>query len=297
MFRKNVQQPVFIVPSHRPFHWPTFGEAGIGTTWKVQNVTITVMAASPPVFIFDGFISDEEAEAARERSLDPKRPEKLQESTTGFSTNAKNNRKSGLRTSMNGWDTGSPFFSSMMTRMFHALGMESDRSAFDGLQVVRYTTKQAYVKHSDHFSITTNDRFNWDPSTPGGSNRYATIFVYLHDMQDSDGGQTVFNHAKVFNKNPPFDRDPSILEQGRQRARDLFDDADWELGLSMECLDEDILAVLPKRGRASMFYHQDPMTGQMHHKLAEHGACPILSEEGLKWGMNAWIWNGPRYLA
>ena len=64
---------MFIVPSHRPFHWPTFGDAGIGTTSHVQNITITVMAASPPVFIFDEFISHEEAEAARERSLNPDR--------------------------------------------------------------------------------------------------------------------------------------------------------------------------------------------------------------------------------
>lgn len=52
-----------------------------------------------------------------------------------------------------------------------------------GLQVLRYEPKQAYVAHSDYFETHTSSDFNWDPMN-GGSNRFATVFLYLSDVED-----------------------------------------------------------------------------------------------------------------
>ena len=46
-------------------------------------------------------------------------------------------------------------------------------------------------------------------------------------------------------------------------------------------------------GRAIIMYGASPRTGVLREDHAMHGACPVL-DDAEKWGLNVWIWNGPR---
>ena len=45
----------------------------------------------------------------------------------------------------------------------------------------------AYIPHHDWFDAAADAKWNFDPAT-GGSNRFATVFLYLNDVEE--GGQT-----------------------------------------------------------------------------------------------------------
>ena len=52
----------------------------------------------------------------------------------------------------------------------------------DGIQIIRYEKGQAYVAHHDYYPLRHAAKGHaWDP-TKGGSNRFATIFLYLSDV-------------------------------------------------------------------------------------------------------------------
>lgn len=67
----------------------------------------------------------------------------------------------------------------------------------DGLQVLRYNLTTAYIQHMDYMSDRTGGKvgtFNYD-STRKGGNRFATILLYMTDLEDGAGGETVFPNA------------------------------------------------------------------------------------------------------
>merc|ERR1719491_2914979 len=76
------------------------------------------------------------------------------------------------------------------------------------------------------------------------------------------------------------------------QATKFYPKDSWELGLTNDCYSK--LSVKPVRLGATLFYHQEPMTGRLLSE-AQHGACPSLT--GTKWGANLWIWNRPRHLS
>lgn len=57
------------------------------------------------------------------------------------------------------------------------------------MAIIRYQTGQAYIEHTDYFPITPKPDWNWNPAR-NGSNRFATVFLYLSDVDL--GGQTVY---------------------------------------------------------------------------------------------------------
>jgi hypothetical protein len=76
-------------------------------------------------------------------------------------------------------------------RCFKALGFdEYMESHGDGLQILRYNLTKAYSTHMDWIAPTKGAHdFN---SAGIGGNRFATILLYMSDLDSEDGGETVF---------------------------------------------------------------------------------------------------------
>lgn len=65
---------------------------------------------------------------------------------------------------------------------FALVPMHVSQGQSDGIQVLKYAPKQAYVPHTDYFAYKTSGDHNWD-SRNGGTNRFATVFLYLSDVE------------------------------------------------------------------------------------------------------------------
>merc|ERR1719350_2534944 len=155
-----------------------------------------------------------------------------------------------------------------------------EESMADGLQILRYQEGQAYIAHTDWFPANTGDATGqqFDSAAINGSNRYATVFFYLYPPPN--GGFTVFPQARL----EDGVKDSEIISTGTDegnatlamsRAKAFYKtDGSWEMQLTEQCYTK--LAVRPVRLSAVLFYHQDPVTGQLLPE-AEHGACPSLT--------------------
>lgn len=123
----------------------------------------------------------------------------------------------------------------------------------EDIQVLRYQEGQKYEAHYDYFVDKVN--------IARGGHRYATVLMYLSDVQK--GGETVFPNAEL---------------SERQKAAIQSDDELSECGKKG-------IAVRPKEGDALLFFslypnaHPDPMS--------LHGGCPVI--EGEKWSATKWI--------
>jgi len=185
----------------------------------------------------------------------------------------------------------------LMKRCFELARIPWSQQMADGLQVLRYAPGQAYVTHTDwfHGNKKAEEGQIFDSAVPGGSNRYATVFLYL--WPPPSGGETVFPEARVekeLNDSAfvSIGKDEKAAELAMTRAKQTYKEGAWELELVEKCKTR--LSVKPLRRGAVLFYHQDPMTGRLLHE-ATHGACPSLT--GTKWGANVWIWNTNRHFS
>ena len=218
------------------------------------------------------------------------------------------------RTSLNGFDVDSQTAKDVKHRAFSLLRIPYDERMADGIQILRYELKQAYIAHHDSFPIGQSSDFNWDPQQ-GGGNRLATVLLYLSDEKGVKGGQTVFPHAQPINRSsagldsvtqhrPDSESDGQTSQQSGAQSIEqwisgseaesagLFKagEASWQVDLVKQCFSQG-LAVKPKRGDAIMFYSQKPDGSLDDSSL--HGGCPVLS--GTKWAANVWVWNAPRF--
>jgi len=124
-----------------------------------------------------------------------------------------------------------------------------------------------------------------------GTNRFATILLYMSDLDDSDGGETVF--TKGWPDQPVGDRisKKDALNTLRESGEiDFLQRDSWQETMVANCRSR--LSVKPHNARAVLFYSQHPNGEEDHASL--HGGCPVLSEVNTKWAANLWAWNGPR---
>lgn len=250
-----------------------------------QPIVIESLTESPRTFHLHHFFDDEEADRLVQRISEiTDEDSRLQQSRVGHRS-GKNLSKH--RTSENAFDTVSETAVNIKKRSFDLLAIgDYDEEMSDGLQLLRYKQKQAYIAHTDYFAADTTSEFNWDPAK-GGSNRFATVFLYLSNV--TRGGQTVFPNANMPEGIPSEYNHPADAGEYESEAKALFEKDSWEIDMAQKCATK--LASYPRKGHAILFYSQKP-NGELD-PMSLHGGCPVL--EGTKWGANLWVWNKRRY--
>jgi prolyl 4-hydroxylase len=289
---------IYVVPLGTWFIWPAV-QVGHKVTLPAyveapgrQPVQIETISLYPRAFRIKGLVSKEEAEAViayntpkleRSKIYDhlggsPK-PEVVGAPSSSLSDEERDRgiAVTNIRTSYNSFDSHSPAADAIIQRCYNLLRIPYNNVTADGLQLVRYSQKQAYDIHTDYFPISYKPPNNFDP-TRGGSNRFATVFMYLTTVEQ--GGETVFPHGQ---KLPGWEDESSFMDPG-----DVFPEDSWEHAMVKLCRTS--LATKPIQGEAVLFYSQTP-TGVLD-PYSEHGGCPVL--KGDKWGANLWVWNGAR---
>lgn len=124
---------------------------------------------------------------------------------------------------------------------------------FENLQVVRYSAGQEYQPHVDFFVPTRSSDRLYLAKERGGQ-RCVTLLAYLNDINEADGGATVFS----------------------------------ELG------NKQILGVQPQAGRALFWYnvlHGSRFDAEDWRTW--HAGSPVRREGCVKYAINIWIRNFP----
>ena len=270
---------------------------GNGEQVEIETLSEPNGGSDPRVFYVHNFLSEHETQALIDYSTDEKNPYKMARSTGGthkaWNQGGSENVLS-TRTSMNAFDVTTATSREIRQRAFRLLRMGAYQDSMaDGIQILRYELGQAYISHHDYFPPNQSDDFNWDPAQ-GGSNRFATVFLYLSDVEY--GGQTVFPQTDALTADKSEDL---VRRLGKvptaEDLNNMVHDADfmqqdsWEDKLIHQCYAR--FAVPPRRGDAILFYSQRP-DGELDPSSL-HGACPVL--QGTKWGANLWVWNACRY--
>jgi len=175
-------------------------------------------------------------------------------------------------------------------RAFEVLGFDEYTESFaDGLQVLRYNQSTAYIPHLDWIDDDyKRERHDFDSSAKG-TNRFGTILLYMTDLPENGGGETVF--PKAWPSQDP--QNNIVLDDALKLVREsgdveLFKKGSWQEKMVAQCKSK--LSAKPARAKAVLFYSQTP--GGERDKESLHGGCPVL--HGQKWAANLWVWNGPR---
>mmetsp|Transcript_1215 Transcript_1215/g.1560 ORF Transcript_1215/g.1560 Transcript_1215/m.1560 type:complete len:502 (+) Transcript_1215:119-1624(+) len=279
---------LYIVPPGREFLWPT---VEIGHKEVISHIipptgspiVMETLSHEPRLFKLHGFFSDQEADSIVAHVQDGSgNPYTLVRSTVNIQGVVDQKR-----TSDSGFDISSKAAIDLKHRAFKLLGIEKyDETWADGLQVLRYNKSTAYNKHFDYVEQGFDPNHNFD-SANGGTNRFATILIYLSDVEE--GGETYFSET-FGEKDPPT---PTEIQGVWQYVRDnqqrweISQDS-WEETMVLHCQTK--LSVKPRKGDAILFYSQ--LANGTLDSMSMHGGCPVLS--GDKWAANLWVWNGPR---
>jgi prolyl 4-hydroxylase len=287
----NHENNIFVtrVPKSQHYVWPA-PYIGHNTSVSLQDGTkirLEVLASSPRILYVHNFLSESEANDLISYAQSDKNPYKMAPSTTGtemWNHMSEERRKSAIssrRTSTNAFVLSTPTAKRLKRRAFDMLNLKYDEEMADGIQVLRYDRKQAYVAHTDYFPVSSNTErgsHNFDSST-GGTNRFATVFLYLNDVEE--GGQTVF---------PLLDRNHTSSQEDERKSKEETEWKDsWEGNMVKQCRTK--FSVQAKKGSAILFYSQ--LADGTLDPRSLHGGCPVLSGE--KWAANLWVWNGCRY--
>ncbi|CAJ1909421.1 unnamed protein product [Cylindrotheca closterium] len=283
---------LYAVPAGRVF---MFAPDHVGEIFHLNHVNgalnkpiyLKVMSLEPRVFDVFNFFSREESQQLVDKAIaETSETHRIKRSSTGASGYNINSR----RTSESGFDTHGSTSTIVKKRCFSALGFdEYIDSHGDGLQILRYNVTTAYNSHLDW--IADNDQLAHDYQSAGvGGNRFATILMYMSDMGQEDGGETVFPHGwpEDLAESERLDKKTALANLRESPNGSVLKEGSWEESLVATCRSR--LAVRPHSSRAVLFYSQHP-NGEVDNKSL-HGACPVLS--GVKYAANLWVWNTPR---
>ncbi|GBG31794.1 Prolyl 4-hydroxylase subunit alpha-1 [Hondaea fermentalgiana] len=268
-------QRTYVVPQGLNFVWPL---AKVGSVWHPDSVESPVpgkpialrqLSMSPRVFTVENFMSPDEMDAILEHNR-----ELLKPSEVGFA-----GWRDKTRTSSTAWDFHSWAARKVQKRSFDLLGMEFQSDMADAVQVLRYNLTEWYKPHTDWFAEKAYD--GHDPKVNNGTNRFATVFLYLTDVEE--GGHTVFPLSKTHEGY----NGEQLVKPGTERTAGYIaqSDAEWVCNTSSTALRSE-----PKAGNAVLFYSQEA-DGSLD-KLSLHGGCPVI--KGTKYSANVWIWNRPK---
>jgi prolyl 4-hydroxylase len=235
---------------HQPIGRPFATESGF---------TLTQISYSPRVFfIEEQILNDEQIDDLITVSANA-----FYKSTTGDLHRV---AISTMRTSENTVETSTNASKTIKNIAFNMLAMDDIDGLAEPLQVVRYAPSQYYLPHTDYFE--GDEMYN--PKINNGSNRFATLFVYLNTI--TKGGETIF----------PLAYETRFL--GSNWTLDMFLD---------ECVpNANVIHVNPTKGKGILFYSQHP-NGTLD-PISLHGACPPLGST--KIAANLWMWNRPKNL-
>ena len=113
-----------------------------------------------------------------------------------------------------------------------------------------------------------------------GSNRFATILLYMTDLEKGDGGETVFTKGwPVDQKEEDHVEFKDALSALRSSGdvEGMLEENSWEEKMVARCRSR--LAVQPHSSRAVLFYSQNPDGTPDNNSM--HGGCPVI--KGEKW--------------
>lgn len=294
---------IFVVAPNCQFIWPSFSKGHIttithigiphGNTLPIQVETIS---EKPKIFRLINFFSAEEADRLVANAMSAA-AYRLKSSVTGSNEFNIDN----LRTSENTFDTTSIDAMTIKKRGFELLGIRSyDETMADGIQVLRYNQTDAYGEDLDWIQGGEASPHNWDAISPDETNRFASILLYLSDVEE--GGETIFPEVMALKEVgdvmddlqafPTFSH--SLMESNLSAA--VFPEgtssstSSRQRGMKGRCESPETLTIQPKKAEAILYYSQ--LSDGSQDKSLLHGVCPVI--KGQKWVANIRFRNGPR---
>jgi len=260
---------LYAVPAGRVFMFAashvgeTFDLSHVGTNDDENTMSLEVLSLNPRIFEVKNFFTSDEADGIVDQLMSEGRTShKLQRSTTGSDADKQENNR---RTSESGFVTDGTAMP-IKERSFSLLGFDEYYESFaDGLQVLRYNESKAYTPHHDYFSgYFPNDYHDYD-STHVGTNRFATILLYMNGVGKDGQGEAIEGGETVF---PDVTPEGSLskeqaLEEIRSKYTNVIRPNSWEERLVVTCKTK--LSIRPSYAKAILFYSQNP-----------DGMCSIL---------------------